>query len=90
MKFPVFDLHCDTSNELIGVGYYPKSQLRSNPCHIDLQRASKLGGYAHFRHAPERARRHGGGLKLRAGSRDVGPVPPRKRARPPGQRLSVR
>lgn len=46
MKFPVFDLHCDTSNELIGVGYYPKSQLRSNPCHIDLQRASKLGGYA--------------------------------------------
>lgn len=45
-NFPVFDLHCDTSNELIGAGYYPKSQLRSNPCHIDLERAMKLGGYA--------------------------------------------
>lgn len=45
-NFPVFDLHCDTSNELIGAGYYPKSRLLSNTCHIDLERASKLAGYA--------------------------------------------
>lgn len=46
MKYPVLDLHCDTSNELIGVGYYPKSNLRSNQAHIDLERASNLSGYA--------------------------------------------
>ncbi len=46
MDFPVFDLHCDTSNELIGAGYYPKSELLSNPCHIDLERAGRLAGYA--------------------------------------------
>lgn len=46
MDFPVFDLHCDTSNELIGCGYHPKSGLRSNNSHIDLQRAAAFPAYA--------------------------------------------
>ncbi len=46
MKFPVFDLHCDTANELIGLGNEECSPLRSNKIHIDLERASTLGGYA--------------------------------------------
>lgn len=46
MDFPVFDLHCDTSNELIGTGYTEFSELRENSAHIDLQRAGKLSGYA--------------------------------------------
>lgn len=46
MNFPVFDLHCDTANELIGLGDVECSDLRSNKVHIDLERAKTLGGYA--------------------------------------------
>lgn len=46
MNFPVFDLHCDTANELIARGEVKCSSLRSNNAHIDLERAGKLGGYA--------------------------------------------
>ena len=46
MKFPVFDLHCDTANEMIGLGGVEPSQLKSNQVHIDLDRAGKLDGYA--------------------------------------------
>lgn len=41
MNFPVFDLHCDTANELIEC-----SELKNNKVHIDLDRAGKLAGYA--------------------------------------------
>ena len=40
MKFPVFDLHCDTANELISC------ELKTNHAHIDLDRAAQLPGYA--------------------------------------------
>lgn len=46
MNFPVFDLHCDTVNELIGLGNGECSKLRTNHVHIDLERARALGGYA--------------------------------------------
>lgn len=46
MNIPVFDLHCDTANELIGAGGVPCSELRKNKVHIDLERAGKLAGYA--------------------------------------------
>ena len=46
MNFPVFDLHCDTLNELIHLGVEDNPSLRSNKFHIDLERARKLGGYA--------------------------------------------
>ena len=45
MNVPVFDLHCDTAYELIGLGA-AKSSLRNNNLHIDLDRASTLPGYA--------------------------------------------
>ena len=45
MKFPVFDLHCDTALALIGHGDKPERELRKNDCHIDLERASKLDGF---------------------------------------------
>lgn len=41
LSFPVFDLHCDTANVLIG-----KDELKCNAAHIDLDRASTLCGYA--------------------------------------------
>ena len=45
MKYPVFDLHCDTALALLGRdGKTPKS-LMQNDLHIDLQRASYLPGY---------------------------------------------
>lgn len=46
MNFPVFDLHCDTANELIGLDGTSFSQLRKNNVHIDLERAGKLPAYA--------------------------------------------
>jgi len=46
MNFPVFDLHCDTAKELIGLGGADRSELRSNQAHIDLLRAGQLPGYA--------------------------------------------
>ena len=45
MNIPVFDLHCDTALELLGHGDRPERSLRSNNCHIDLERAGKLAGY---------------------------------------------
>lgn len=46
MKFPVFDLHCDTALALLGEDLKQTSSLKHNDCHIDLDRASALGGYA--------------------------------------------
>jgi len=46
MKFPVFDLHCDTSLALLGKDMNGCDSLRKNSLHIDLERASSLGGYA--------------------------------------------
>ena len=46
MNFPVFDLHCDSALALLGEDMNQAGSLRSNKLHIDLERASKLGGYA--------------------------------------------
>ena len=46
MNFPVFDLHCDTAYELLGKSKRECGSLRKNECHIDLERAAKLPGYA--------------------------------------------
>ena len=46
MNFPVFDLHCDTVTELTGRDLNGGVNIRSNQLHIDLDRGSKLGGYA--------------------------------------------
>lgn len=46
MEFPVFDLHCDTAEALIGADGIAPSALRKNNVHIDLERASTLPGYA--------------------------------------------
>ena len=46
IDFPVFDLHCDTSDSLAGLNGAAFSKLRSNNGHIDLMRASSLPGYA--------------------------------------------
>ena len=45
MRFPVFDLHCDTALGLLGKDMDQAGSLRSNSLHIDLERASKLPGY---------------------------------------------
>ncbi|MGN0978688.1 MAG: dipeptidase [Faecousia sp.] len=46
MNFPVFDFHCDTLLGLMGTDMNQAGSLRNNQLHIDLERASKLGGYA--------------------------------------------
>ena len=46
MNFPVFDFHCDTALALLGEDFNQAGTLRKNQLHIDLERASKLGGYA--------------------------------------------
>ena len=46
MNFPVFDFHCDTAKALLGHDMNQAGDLRKNNLHIDLERASKLGGYA--------------------------------------------
>lgn len=46
MNFPVFDFHCDTALALLGEDFNQAGSLRRNKLHIDLERASKLGGYA--------------------------------------------
>ncbi len=46
MNFPVFDLHCDTALALMGQDLVTPGQLRQNDCHIDLERAKALPGYA--------------------------------------------
>ena len=45
MRFPVFDLHCDTALGLLGKDMEQAGNLRSNSLHIDLERASRLPGY---------------------------------------------
>ena len=45
MKFPVFDLHCDTGYALLGKNFVPDKVLAKNSLHIDLDRAEKLPGY---------------------------------------------
>ena len=46
MNFPVFDFHCDTALALLGESINASGSLRKNNLHIDLERASKLPGYA--------------------------------------------
>lgn len=46
MKFPVFDLHCDTALALLGKDLKQMGSLKHNDCHIDLDRAAALPGYA--------------------------------------------
>lgn len=46
MNFPVFDLHCDTALALLSRGGTEVGSLLKNELHIDLDRASKLPGYA--------------------------------------------
>lgn len=46
MKFPVLDFHCDTVLAMLGDDMNQAGSLKSNKLHIDLERASKLGGYA--------------------------------------------
>lgn len=45
MKFPVFDLHCDTAYALLGEDHNTAGSLRQNAYHIDLERAKMLDGY---------------------------------------------
>ena len=45
MKFPVFDLHCDTGYALLGKNFVPDKVLAKNNLHIDLDRAGALPGY---------------------------------------------
>lgn len=45
MKFPVFDLHCDTALTLLGRDMNQPGNLRRNDFHIDLERARSLPGY---------------------------------------------
>ena len=46
MNFPVFDFHCDTALALLGEDMNGAGSLAKNTGHIDLERSSKLGGYA--------------------------------------------
>lgn len=46
MSFPVFDLHCDTAYALLGEDRNSAGSLLKNQCHIDLERAGVLPGYA--------------------------------------------
>ena len=46
MKFPVFDLHCDTALALLGKDLNTPGSLKKNDLHIDLERASVLPDYA--------------------------------------------
>ena len=48
MRFPVFDLHCDTALGLLNKDFYPDKALKTNSLHIDLDRASRLPGYCQF------------------------------------------
>ena len=44
MKFPLFDLHCDTALALLGLDK-PVGGLLKNELHVDLERAAVLPGY---------------------------------------------
>ena len=46
MKYPVFDLHCDTVLGLMGKDLLTDGSLRQNNLHIDLERAKGFAGYA--------------------------------------------
>ena len=46
MNVSVFDFHCDTALALLGKDMNSAGDLRKNDHHIDLERASKLSGYA--------------------------------------------
>lgn len=46
MKFPVFDLHCDTAFAMLGKDLMGLKSLKRNDLHIDLERAKALDGYA--------------------------------------------
>lgn len=46
MNIPVFDFHCDTALALLGEDMNSAGSLAKNDHHIDLDRASKLAGYA--------------------------------------------
>lgn len=46
MKFPVFDLHCDTALAMLNEEMKQSKGLKKNDCHIDLERAGELAGYA--------------------------------------------
>ena len=46
MNVPVFDFHCDSAFKLLGEDLNQAGSLRKNACHIDLERAGKLPGYA--------------------------------------------
>ena len=46
MKFPVFDLHCDTALLLLGKDRNTLGKLDKNELHIDLERGATLPGYA--------------------------------------------
>lgn len=46
MKFPVFDLHCDTGLLLLGKDRNTLGRLDKNELHIDLERGATLPGYA--------------------------------------------
>lgn len=45
MKFPVFDMHCDTALALLGDDLHGDANLMQNNLQIDLSRAGKLDGY---------------------------------------------
>lgn len=46
MKFPVFDLHCDTASALVVRAKDGCGDLKKNTLHIDLERGAQLPGYA--------------------------------------------
>ena len=46
MKFPVFDLHCDTALHLLGEDLNQAGSLKRSDGHIDLERAQAFPGYA--------------------------------------------
>ena len=46
MKFPIFDLHCDSAFKLLGADFSATDNLYRNKNHIDLCRAKQLPGYA--------------------------------------------
>lgn len=46
MRFPVFDLHCDTAFSMLGQQFNDACSLKRNDLHIDLERAGQLPGYA--------------------------------------------
>lgn len=45
MRFPVFDLHCDTALMLLGEDRNTLGRFDQNALHIDLERAGSLPGY---------------------------------------------